>query len=69
MEKQKFSLRKIKGFGLAGAVIATMFLTQTAMADTQTEPTSATPTTAQVQPTEPQVDTSAETFNKRLDAI
>lgn len=69
MEKQKFSLRKIKGFGLAGAVIATMFLAQTAMADTQTEPTSATPTTAQVQPTEPQVDTSAETFNKRLDAI
>ena len=64
----KFTLRKLKGFGLVGTAIATMFLAQTAMAD-QAEPASTTPTTAQVQPTEPQVDTSAETFNKRLDAI
>ena len=64
----KFTLRKLKGFGLVGTAIATMFLAQTAMAD-QAEPVSTTPTTAQVQPTEPQVDTSVETFNKRLDAI
>lgn len=69
MKTQKFSLRKLKGFGLVGAAIATMFLAQSVAADTQTEPTQAEPTAAQVQPTEPQVDTSAETFNKRLDAI
>lgn len=69
MKTQKFSLRKLKGFGLVGAAIATMFLAQSVAADTQTEPTQAEPTAAQVQPTESQVDTSAETFNKRLDAI
>ena len=69
MKTQKFSLRKLKGFGLVGAAIATMFLAQSVAADTQTEPTQAEPTAAQVQPTESLVDTSAETFNKRLDAI
>ena len=69
MKTQKFSLRKLKGFGLVGAAIATMFLAQSVAADTQTEPTQAEPTAAQVQPTESLVDTSAETFNKRLDAM
>lgn len=69
MKTQKFSLRKLKGFGLVGAAIATMFLAQSVAADTQTEPTQAEPTAAQVQPTKSLVDTSAETFNKRLDAI
>lgn len=69
MKTQKFSLRKLKGFGLVGATIATMFLAQSVAADTQAEATPAQPTVAQVQPTESQVDTSAETFNKRLDAI
>ena len=62
-------MRKLKGFGLVGAAIATMSLVQTAMADTQAEPTQSSPTTAQVKPTESQIDTSAETFAKRLDAI
>lgn len=65
----KFSMRKLKGFGLVGAAIVTMSLVQTAMADTQTESTQSGPTTAQVKPTESQIDTSAETFAKRLDAI
>lgn len=73
MKTQKFSMRKVKGFGLVGAAIATMFLTQTALADAQngqfeSEPTISA-TAGQFQPAEPQVDTSAETFNKRLDAI
>lgn len=73
MKTQKFSMRKVKGFGLVGAAIATMFLTQTALADAQngqfeSEPT-VSATAGQFQPAESQVDTSAETFNKRLDAI
>lgn len=73
MKTQKFSMRKVKGFGLVGAAIATMFLTQTALADAQngqfeSEPTISA-TAGQFQPAESQVDTSAETFNKRLDAI
>lgn len=73
MKTQKFSMRKVKGFGLVGAAIATMFLTQTALADAQngqfeTEPT-VSATAGQFQPAESTVDTSAETFNKRLDAI
>ena len=69
MKTQKFSMRKVKGFGLVGAAIATMFLTQTALADAQNGQFEPGTSTTQVQPTEPQVDTSAETFNKRLDAI
>lgn len=69
MKTQKFSMRKVKGFGLVGAAIATMFLAQTAMADVQNGQFEPGTSTTQVQPTEPQVDTSAETFNKRLDAI
>lgn len=62
-------MRKVKGFGLVGAAIATMFLTQTALADAQNGQFEPGTSTTQVQPTEPQVDTSAETFNNRLDAI
>ena len=69
MKTQKFSMRKVKGFGLVGAAIATMFLAQTAMADVQNGQFEPGTSTTQVQPTEPQVDTSAETFNNRLDAI
>lgn len=69
MKTQKFSMRKVKGFGLVGAAIATMFLTQTALADAQNGQFEPGTSTTQVQPTEPQVDTSAETFNNRLDAI